>query len=226
MRTERPRTAVLFDSYPLWLEAIHNIVVRQGITVVGQSTSELGAFTALAEHSPDLFVAGLEQPASDPHSAALLRRALAATPAPKVIMLSESALPVDIECALELGVFGYLTKRAHAEDLGIVITQAFDQSLFLAGPTSSGGVGRLPENGTALTRREAQVLTLVAQGRQNAEVARALWVTEQTVKFHLSNVFRKLGVSNRTEASSWARDHGLLDKSASAPVPLGVAYHA
>ena len=62
-----------------------------------------------------------------------------------------------------------------------------------------------------LTRREREILQLAAAGRSNAELARRLWVTEQTVKFHLSNVYRKLNVSNRTEASRWAQLHGLLD---------------
>jgi DNA-binding CsgD family transcriptional regulator len=54
-------------------------------------------------------------------------------------------------------------------------------------------------------------LRLVAEGHSNAQLARMLWVTEQTVKFHLSNIYRKLDVANRTEASRWAQIHGLLD---------------
>lgn len=54
------------------------------------------------------------------------------------------------------------------------------------------------------------ILACVAEGRTNREVAKLLWVTEQTVKFHLANIFRKLGVSNRTQASRWAHEHGVL----------------
>ena len=62
-----------------------------------------------------------------------------------------------------------------------------------------------------LTRREKEILQLVAEGGTNGDVARRLWVTEQTVKFHLANIFRKLDVTNRTQASRWAHAHGLLD---------------
>ena len=62
----------------------------------------------------------------------------------------------------------------------------------------------------SLTRRELEILQLVAEGHSNSQLARMLWVTEQTVKFHLSNIYRKLSVSNRTEASRWAQFHGLL----------------
>jgi DNA-binding CsgD family transcriptional regulator len=62
-----------------------------------------------------------------------------------------------------------------------------------------------------LTRRELEILRLVADGHSNAQLARMLWVTEQTVKFHLSNIYRKLDVANRTEASRWAQLNGVLD---------------
>ena len=62
-----------------------------------------------------------------------------------------------------------------------------------------------------LTRREVEVLQLVASGMTNRAAARTLWVTSETVKFHLTNVYRKLGVCNRVEASRWAHENGLAD---------------
>ena len=72
------------------------------------------------------------------------------------------------------------------------------------------------ESTADLTRREVEILRLVAEGHSNAQLARMLWVTEQTVKFHLSNVYRKLDVSNRTEASRWAQLNGLLPMAVTA----------
>ena len=63
---------------------------------------------------------------------------------------------------------------------------------------------------TALTDRELEILKLVSEGHTNGRIARELWVTEQTVKFHLSNTYRKLGVANRTEASRYAHMNDLL----------------
>jgi DNA-binding CsgD family transcriptional regulator len=76
----------------------------------------------------------------------------------------------------------------------------------------------LDDGSPRLTRRELEILQLVAEGHSNAQLARMLWVTEQTVKFHLSNIYRKLDVSNRTEASRWAQLQGLLSSSAIAQV--------
>jgi DNA-binding CsgD family transcriptional regulator len=74
-----------------------------------------------------------------------------------------------------------------------------------------------------LTRREYEILQLVAEGHSNAQLARMLWVTEQTVKFHLSNIYRKLDVANRTEASRWAQVHGLLETQPSATLVPALA---
>jgi len=63
-----------------------------------------------------------------------------------------------------------------------------------------------------LTRREVEVLSLVSRGWTNRTVARTLWVTDETVKFHLSNIYRKLGVANRVEASQWAAESGIAER--------------
>ena len=82
--------------------------------------------------------------------------------------------------------------------------------LALATPGSRATAVRRRRTGPGgLTRREVEVLQLVANGMTNRAVARALWVTSETVKFHLSNVYRKLGVGNRAEASEWAHENGV-----------------
>jgi DNA-binding CsgD family transcriptional regulator len=103
----------------------------------------------------------------------------------------------------------------------------FDHSIYFAysSPARVNGnvaeIGVVSVNGDAphptapgerhgLTRRELEILRLVSEGHSNAELARQLWVTEQTIKFHLSNIYRKLDVANRTEASRWAQLNGLL----------------
>ena len=99
--------------------------------------------------------------------------------------------------------------------------QAFEQSIYLA----HGSVGAPTPAATSsaaeaaeLTNRERQILQLVAEGHSNAQLAKMLWVTEQTVKFHLSNVYRKINVSNRTEAARWAQLNGLLPASDDLPI--------
>jgi DNA-binding NarL/FixJ family response regulator len=102
-------------------------------------------------------------------------------------------------------------RSAQPEDLAAAIRIAFSGSVFV-GASHGNGVAPLPgrEPLGRLTSREREILQLVSEGHTNAELAHMLWVTEQTVKFHLSNIYRKLNVSNRTEASRWAQRAGLL----------------
>ena len=119
-----------------------------------------------------------------------------------------------IDAALGAGAVAYVIKTAHPEDLRSAVRQAFAHSVYL--PSSRQQTAAAVEHGPAtedlpdLTRRELEILQLVAEGHSNTQLAKMLWVTEQTVKFHLSNVYRKLDVANRTEASRWAQLNGLL----------------
>ena len=81
----------------------------------------------------------------------------------------------------------------------------------------------MSDNDPELTRREIEILQLVSEGHSNSQVGRMLWVTEQTVKFHLSNIYRKLNVANRTEASRWAQLHGLLSYEPAPPATVPAA---
>ena len=109
-------------------------------------------------------------------------------------------------------VSGVSSKTAQPDDLVAAVRQVFDHSIFLRSAFSPAPRTMLPptHGERGLTRRELEILRLVSDGHSNAQVARTLWVTEQTVKFHLSNIYRKLDVGNRTEASRWAQLHGVL----------------
>ena len=117
-----------------------------------------------------------------------------------------------IDGALAAGAVAYVIKTAHPDDLRSAIRQAFAHSVYLPGsrPAAAQAARVATEDLPDLTRRELEILQLVAEGHSNTQLAKMLWVTEQTVKFHLSNVYRKLDVANRTEASRWAQLHGLL----------------
>ena len=148
---------------------------------------------------------------------ALVRAARARVPALRAIVLSASTDPAHVQAAFEAGARAYVVKTAHADDITSAVRQAFDHSIYLAGaPAAPPPPVMLLTKQSELTRRELEILQLVAEGHSNAELARMLWVTEQTVKFHLSNVYRKLEVSNRTEASRWAQRAGLLASSPAA----------
>jgi DNA-binding NarL/FixJ family response regulator len=205
-------TAVLLDQHPLWLNALERILISAGVTPVGTATNTTDALALVEEHRPDLFVLDSEMNGDTPDGLDCLREALSIVPSMKAVVVSASDANEPIEAALNGGAIAYVLKRAEPEDLASAIRQVFSRSLYLAG---YGGAARLAAPAEAssagLTRREREILQLVAEGNTNGQVARKLWVTEQTVKFHLANIFRKLDVTNRTQASRWAHAHGLLE---------------
>ncbi len=213
--TQNRQSGVICDSHPMWLEAVEQVLRRVDVNVVGTTTSSSEAISLVEEHNPDLLVTEVESAAGDLSGLALIERAREIAPALRPIVLSVNADAQAIDSALAAGAVAYVVKTAHPDDLASAVRQAFSHSVYLAGrravtPVPAPNVVSTDE-GPDLTRRELEILRLVAEGDSNAELARMLWVTEQTVKFHLSNIYRKLDVANRTEASRWAQVHGLLD---------------
>ena len=208
---ERERSAVILDRHPLWLDAMNQLVAGVGIEVLGRTTDADEAVALIGDHRPDMFIAGADA-AND--QVVCIQQAKHVHPELKTIVVSDDSDPEAIETAFAAGATIYCVKTAEHEDLASAIRQMFERSIYIA---DSGAYSSTPRQDVAvepiaheLTRRELEILRLVAEGHSNSQLARMLWVTEQTVKFHLSNIYRKLGVANRTEASRWAQLHGLL----------------
>ena len=207
-------SAVLLDPHPLWLEAVEQALSKNGVTIAGSTTSANQALVLIERIQADILVVEIEGTNGNSEGLNVLQRARERTPSTKCIVLSGSDDRRSFDAAFAAGAMAYVLKTAHSDDLVLAVRQAFSQSVYFPdGRTESGThvVTEVDHEGTAdLTRREVEILRLVAEGYSNAQLARMLWVTEQTVKFHLSNIYRKLDVSNRTEASRWAQLHGLL----------------
>lgn len=218
-------TAVLFDPHPLWLDAVEGVLAGLDIEIVKKTTSVASALDGIREHRPALILADVEAVPATLDGPGFLTRCQALRPGIRSIVLSADAGHDSIEAALLAGASAYVLKSAHPNDLASAIRQAFDGSIFLAPlPRLRAPLEQRasPADEAGLTRREAEILCLAAEGRSNSDLARLLWITEQTVKFHLSNVYRKLGASNRTEAALWAHTSGLLEDAASSQVATAV----
>ena len=218
MALETPVQAVLLDPHPIWLDAVEIVLKRVGVEIVGKTTSGAQAITLVEELQPQLLTLEIDPLPQEPDGFAVLRQARTAAHSLRAIVLSRNHETRFIDDALAAGASAYIVKTAHPDDVASAVRQAFDHSVFLPG-SLEGPRERAPEppakeSPGGLTRRELEILKLVAEGHSNAALARMLWVTEQTVKFHLSNVYRKLDVTNRTEASRWAQRNGLLTDTA------------
>jgi DNA-binding NarL/FixJ family response regulator len=220
------KTAVLVDQHPMWLDAVEVVVRNVRADVVAKTTSTRNGLALVEQLRPDLLVTGIAMPPTEFDGIELIRRAREKLPGIRPIVVSVYEDSQHVDTALAAGAVAYVVKTAHPDDLGSAIRQAFTHSIYLPAPRAVAPepADVLPRNLPELTRRELEILRLVAEGYSNAKLAAQLWVTEQTVKFHLSNIYRKLDVSNRTEASRWAQLHGVVSTlTAGAPGGTPVA---
>ena len=206
---------VLADDHPLFLQALKEAVERAGISVVGTASGGDELLELMERVDADALLLDLGMPGRDGFEClALLRQR---DPELMVIIVSAMDDEASIRRALDLGAVCFVGKATDPHDLAGAINVLLSDSIHIRGrPAPSVGATAQGDADAAdiLTPRELEVLRLVADGKSNAELARGLWVTDQTVKFHLSNIYRKLNVSNRTGASRWAQQHGLLDEQA------------
>ena len=138
---------------------------------------------------------------------ARLDESASAVPGAKCVLLTNDMSASWVELAFDAGATAVLCKSVHPSVLATLLRETVRGTVVHRSRTAALAKA---SDACPLTSREIEVLGLAAQGMTNGRIARGLWLTEETVKFHLSNVYRKLGVSNRTEASHYAHVHGIV----------------
>ncbi len=202
--------AVYLDPCPLLHDAVAQMLARLEIDLVTSTTSPTAALELLRLHRPELFLLEVALPeTARPEGRDCLRRACEGDPETVVVVLT--SLPADEveKFAHRLGANLVIHKSASPASVEEAIATALERKRCGEPPAS------------VLTRREREILALVSEGRTNAEVARLLWLSPETVKFHLAHVFRKLGVHARSEASRWARVHDVSPPPAASQLFAG-----
>ena len=207
----RALTAVLVDHHPLWLNAVERTLTDTSVEVVGKTTSLEDASRLVESLVPSLVVIEVGMSEGETTGLSWLAESSKRFPTLKLIALSSSHNTSDIAAALAGGASVYIVKRAHPTDVAVAVRQLYDRSLFLAGDELLGQESVPEVSDLGLTKREVEILRLASEGLSNDQIAKRIWVTVQTVKFHLSNIYAKLGVSNRTAASRVAQRNGLLE---------------
>jgi DNA-binding NarL/FixJ family response regulator len=176
------------------------------IEVVAEAADGAQALRLIHQTSPDLVLLDLRMPGMS--GLACLDAIREKYPKLKVVVLSAFSDQEHVRSAFERGAAAYIVKSVSPLDLPSAIRQVFEATVFqsfrvVTNPSDDSS----PVHG--LTEREAEMLKALARGLSNSAIGKEFWVTEQTVKFHLRNIYRKLGVANRTEAARFAYDSGL-----------------
>ncbi|MEU7140952.1 response regulator transcription factor [Nocardia sp. NPDC046473] len=203
-------TIMLVDDHPVVREGLRGMLESEpDFSVVGEAGSGDEAVALDRVEQPDVILMDLRMPGLDGVGAT--RKILRQTPGRRVVVLTTYETDADILRAVEAGASGYLLKDVSRTELVGAIRAAARGETVLAPSVAGKLVNRVrnPEL-PQLSARETEVLRLVAKGGTNADIGRALHISEATVKTHLLRVFGKLSVSDRTAAVTTAMERGLL----------------
>ncbi len=210
---DRIRLAVI-DDHPIVREGLVAVLSDDaGFQVVGAAASAEDGLRLVQQERPDVLLLDLELPGASGIDA--LPGLLEASPDTKVIVFTAYDTEERVLGALRAGAKGYLLKGSPSEEIGRAIRAVHAGGSHLEGRVATTVLAQIrggrQEGGAApLSARERQVLRLVAEGRSNKEIARALTITERTAKFHVTSLLNKLGADNRAQAAAMAVQRGIL----------------
>lgn len=206
---------VVADDHPIYRDGLaRSLADAEGIEVVGLAADGEAAARLAEELRPDVLLLDISMPKGGGIGA--LSKIMAAEAPPRVAMLTASEADDDLMAALKLGALGYILKGIGAEELVELVRELHAGRSYV----SPGLAGRLlvamrrrepvtrePNPMDELSKREEDILKLVAQGKSNREVGEALELQEKTVKHYMTSILQKLQVRNRVEAAMLARQH-------------------
>ena len=210
---------LLVDDHPLFRDGIKSLLAARGIEVVGEARDGLEALHKARALRPDLVLMDLTMPnLGGLEATRLLKMEM---PEIKVIILTASEEESDLFEAIKSGAQGYLTKSLQAETFFDLLEGVAHGEVLITRQLASKILGEFARQtreaqpaarpSQVLTEREREVLSLVAQGRTNREIGQALFLSENTIKYHLKSILAKLHLNNRAEAVAFALRSGLVN---------------
>lgn len=200
-------TVVIADDHRLVRAGLVNLFDSSSdICVVGEAGNGVEAVDVVTAAQPDVVLMDLSMPVLDGVDAT--RELVAAWPETKIVVLTSFADRQRVSDAIRAGAIGYLLKDCAPEELLAAVRMAAAGHVPLD-PRVAGVLlpGREKRSEQLLSDREGEVLRLAAAGLANKQIARRLGISDSTVKVHLGNIYRRIGVTDRTSAAMWARDH-------------------
>ena len=197
------------DDHRLMLAAVRRAFADvEDFEIVAEVSVGSQVVSAVRETKPDVVLLDLRMPELD--GLACLERLRKHDPTIAVVILSSYSDEAQIEAARQAGALGYVVKTVEPVDLADVVRKALSGQPFAVWGAKEPLAAASGAGTALLSEREGVVLEAVARGLSNREIGRQLWISEQTVKFHLRNIYRKLGISSRTEAARYAYRTGLV----------------
>lgn len=205
-----PIKLIIIDDHPVVRTGISGMLEGQSnFTVLGEAATARVGFDLIAKYKPDVVLCDLRLPEIDGLEA--IRYIKQHHPETQVLVLTSYNTAYDINAAIQAGAVGYLLKDTPREELYRAIRRAAQGRTTFSDETLSHLLPADETLGVALSEREVSILELVAEGKTNGVIARVLYISEATVKTHLSNIYRKLNVADRASAVAAALKRHLID---------------
>ena len=208
---------MLVDDHDLFRTGLRNLLEEQGVHIVGEASDGAAALALVRELTPDVVVMDLNMPGMNGIDAT--REIARLAPLTRVVVLTISDQDDDVIDAILAGACGYLLKDSSIQDLMEGIRAASVGEALISPHIASKVLQRIRAYGVAsddavpgpeLSERETEVLRLIANGKDNAEIAQELHISPKTVKNHISNILMKLQIENRIQAAVYAVRRGLV----------------
>ena len=206
------------DDHDIFRQGLRHLLEARGFEVVGEADNGESAVDVVVDLARDVVLMDIHMPRVSGVDA--INRISVLAPLVRVLVLTISADQDDVADALVAGASGYLLKDASVDELAAGIEAAHEGESLISPPIAAQLIQRLRSaelygspNSTveqSLSERELEVLRLVAQGKDNAEIARELFLSPKTVKNHISSILRKLQMGNRIEAALYAVKSGIV----------------
>ena len=208
-----PLRVLIADDHPLMLAGIRRTLERsENIEIVGEARSGQEVLDLVERSKPQVVLLDLRMPGMSGDEC--IEQIRTSWPEVKVVVLSALDDIKSVDAALNAGASAYVVKSVMPADIASVLRQAASGSIFRGVPGKRPVGAAAPEASTeaVLTEREQTILAAIAAGKTTATISADLWVSEHTVKFHLTNIYRKLGVPNRAAAVRYAIEHRLVER--------------
>jgi DNA-binding NarL/FixJ family response regulator len=212
-----PLRVMLVDDHDLFRTGLRNLLEEQGLDIVAEASEGATALRLVRELAPDVVVMDLNMPGMNGIEAT--REIARLAPLTRVVVLTISDQDGDVMDAILAGACGYLLKDSSIQDLMQGIHAASVGEALISPHIASKVLQRIRATGVQedsalpqpeLSDRETEVLRLIANGKDNAEIARELHISPKTVKNHISNILMKLQIENRIQAAVYAVRRGLV----------------
>lgn len=209
---------LIADDHALFRRGLLSLLDAAGLQVVGEATDGEQAVSETARLKPDLVLLDIDMPRLSGFEA--LRRIRQEHPEIKIVMLTASMEGADLMRAIEAGADGYLVKNIEPREFVAKLEGLARGEAALSGEMAAHLISHYSQRlnpplrpagppNTPLSDREIEALRLVASGHSNRQIAASMNISENTAKFHLKRILKKLGLKNRAEAAAYAVNHGL-----------------